>query len=143
MQVNEILNKKGNQVVTIDPEKTIGRAVNTLANQNIGAIVVCDSAEKVIGLLAERDIIRGNAIHGAEVFDLHVKDLMVHEIYTCTPDDDIKDIMSTMTHRRVRHVPVVVGGKLIGIISIGDVVKNRLEETQLEVSVLRDYARSH
>ncbi len=143
MHVKEILNKKGNQVVTIDPEKTIARAVNTLANQNIGAIVVVDSSEKVIGLLAERDIIRGNANHGTEVFALRVKDLMVHEIYTCTPDDDIKDIMSTMTHRRVRHVPVVVGGKLIGIISIGDVVKNRLEETQLEVSVLRDYARSH
>ena len=143
MRVKEILEKKSDQVVTIDPETTIARVVSTMAYQDIGAIVVVDASDNVLGLLTERDIVRGGAKHHSDVYNLRVKDLMLREILTCKPDDYLKDIIRMMMSRRARHVPVLIRNKLVGILTTADVVKNQLKESELEVGMLRDYALSH
>ncbi len=90
-------------------------------------------------MISERDIIRGVAVNGARALEMRVRDLMTSEVITCKPTETISEVMKVMTERRFRHLPVIDGGELQGIISIGDVVKNRLEETEMEARVLRDY----
>jgi CBS domain-containing protein len=139
MHVRNILDTKGNRVTTIRPEATIAATSRLLAEQRIGAALVTDAANKIVGILSERDIVGGLARHGAAVAELTVADLMTRDVLTCSPDDTIADIMGVMTTRRVRHLPVLDDGRLAGVISIGDVVKSRLDETKLEVESLRDY----
>jgi CBS domain-containing protein len=98
-----------------------------------------DAGERIVGIISERDIVRGLAKHGAAVAALSVSDLMTPEVLTCSPNDTIAEIMAVMTAQRFRHLPVVEDGRLAGIVSIGDVVKYRLDETKLEVDSLRDY----
>jgi len=102
-------------------------------------VLVTDAADKMIGIISERDIVRGLASHGGAVAELSVTDLMTRDVRSCTSGDTIADIMGIMTTHRIRHLPVLDDGKLVGIVSIGDVVKYRLDEAKLEVESLRDY----
>jgi CBS domain-containing protein len=113
-------------------------AVHRLRMQNVGALVVCRDGEKVEGVLSERDLVRGLAKHGADLLEMSVVAVMSRNVPTCTPDDSLAFVMDQMTRTRQRHLPVVVDGRLCGIVSIGDVVKHRLEEMELETHVLRD-----
>lgn len=141
MLVSQILQNKGKTVVTTTPEKTLQALVPVFKSKRLGAIVVTDLSGKVVGMLSERDIVLALANHGVDALTMNVAELMATAVMTCGPDDDVKKVMAIMTHRRARHLPVVEHGRLSGMVSIGDVVKHHLEETELEVNVLRDYAR--
>lgn len=144
MKVSDILGTKGNAVTTIRPEAAVSTVVRRLKLEGIGALVVSEDSVQVVGIISERDIVRGLAEDGAELMEKRVLDLMTSPVKTCSLDANIKDIMGVMTRSRIRHLPVVEEGRLVGIISIGDVVKNRLEEVELEADVLRDaYIASH
>jgi CBS domain-containing protein len=138
MSVASILKVKGTHVETAPPDTTLYTVVWTLKAKGIGAIVVSEDGRTMRGLVSERDIIRGLTEHGAKLLTLPVSELMTSPVVTCTPGESIMAVMSRMTRHRARHLPVVEGGKLCGIISIGDVVKHRLDELQLEANVLRE-----
>lgn len=135
-----MLAAKQDRVITSRPQTPISTIVRMLKLEGIGAIVVSEDGEHIQGILSERDIVRALVDHGGRVLEMRAADLMTHGVRTCTPEDNIKDVMAAMTGGRIRHLPVVRGGKICGVISIGDVVKNRLEELEMETSVLRDYA---
>lgn len=146
MQVRDILAAKGQRVVTIRPDATIATAVHRMALERVGALVVSEDGITIAGILSERDIIHGLAEDGGEIMgtDRRIADLMTRNVITCGPEDKVKTVMAEMTRRRFRHVPVVDNGRLAGIVSIGDVVKSRLEEMELETLVLRDaYIAAH
>jgi CBS domain-containing protein len=144
MKVGDILQAKGSGVTTIRPEAAISTVVRRMKLEGIGALVVSEDGTEVVGIISERDIVRGLADEGVELLEKRVIDLMTSPVKTCTLEANIKDVMAVMTRSRIRHLPVVEMGALIGIISIGDVVKNRLEEVELEADVLRDaYIASH
>jgi CBS domain-containing protein len=138
MDVERILGTKGRKVVTTRPDTSVAEAVSRLRAEGIGAMVVLSTSGRLDGIISERDVVRGLARHGRAVLDLKVAHLMTRSVATCSPKDSVKAVMAVMTERRVRHLPVVEAGKLLGIVSIGDVVKNRLDEMELEVNVLRD-----
>lgn len=142
MKVSDILSAKGQRVRTVSPDETAINAANRLRIENVGALVVSRDGRTVEGILSERDIVNGLAEHGAALPHVQVEQLMSHVVVTCLPDDSIADIARTMTRRRVRHLPVMRDGELAGIVSIGDVVKHRLDEMEMETNVLRDYAIS-
>ena len=139
MKVESMLAAKGDKVVTARPDATVATVIRMLKLEGIGALVVSEDGEVILGIISERDVVRALVDHGGEVLKVRVAELMTRSVKTCTPDANIKDVMAEMTRSRVRHLPVVLDGKLSGIISIGDVVKNRLEELETETSVLRDY----
>ncbi len=139
MNVQAMLAAKGSQVATTQPDAAISSVILKLKLEGVGALVVSEDAEHVVGIISERDIVRGLADHGAGLLDMRVADLMTQEVKTSTPGADIKQIMSEMTRSRIRHLPVIEDGRLCGIVSIGDVVKTRLDELETETSVLRDY----
>ena len=146
MKVQEILDHKGGKVVTIRPDATISTAVHRLALERIGALVVSEDGVSIAGILSERDLIRALAEDGAAILgaDRHVRDLMTTGVRTCRPDEAVKVVMAAMTRHRFRHMPVVEGGRLVGLVSIGDVVKTRLDEMELETVVLREaYIAGH
>ena len=146
MKVQEILAHKGNKVVTIRPDATVSTAVHRLALERIGALVVSEDGRSIQGVLSERDIIKALAEDGAAILapDRRVRDLMTKGARTCRPDDAVKAVMAEMTRHRFRHMPVVEGGRLAGLVSIGDVVKSRLDEMELETVVLREaYIAGH
>ena len=143
MSIQSILDHKGGKVVTIAPDTRVGAAALRLRLEHIGAIVITGEDRRIEGILSERDIVEGLTEHGAAVIDLPVSALMSHNVRTCRPDAEIRDVMRLMTLHRIRHVPVVENGALRGIVSIGDVVKSRLEDMELETNVLRDYAVAH
>ncbi len=146
MKVSRILEKKGREVVTVPADLCVATAVRRLVLAGIGALVVSEDGEHVDGLLSERDIVRALAEEGAGVMapERRVGDIMTRQVRVCGVDDEIRRVMDVMTRYRVRHLPVVEGSRLVGIVSIGDIVKNRLEEIELEASVLRDvYLASH
>ena len=139
MLVRNILDAKGNRVVTTQPEATISATSRLLSEHRIGAVLVTDKSGKIVGVMSERDIVNGMARHGAAVTDHTVADLMTRKVHTCQPGDTIAEVMAVMTERRIRHLPVLDDGRLSGMISIGDVVKYRLDEAKLEVDSLREY----
>ena len=139
MNVDSILKTKGNVVVTVAPGEKISVAAAKLKREKIGALVVSEDRIGVSGILSERDIARALADHGAGLGELTVGDLMTRNVITCGPNDTVEELMTTMTERRIRHLPVMTDGALCGIISIGDVVKIRLEEIQREAESLRAY----
>ena len=143
MSIQSILDHKGSKVVTIAPDTRVGAAALRLRLEHIGAIVITGQDNRIEGILSERDIVEGLTEHGGAVIDLPVSALMSHNVRTCRPDAEIRDVMRLMTMHRIRHVPVVENGTLRGIVSIGDVVKSRLEDMELETNVLRDYAVAH
>jgi CBS domain-containing protein len=137
MTIESILRKKGTDVTTIGPEASIKRAADWLRAKNIGALVVT-SENAVLGLISEREIVHAFSRYGVTAGSMPVKEIMQYGVITVSPDESVNRVMNLMTHRRVRHMPVLSGGKLAGIVSIGDVVKYRLEELELETNVLRD-----
>jgi CBS domain-containing protein len=139
MNVEAILRSKGRQVATISPDATIAAAVQELTSRGIGALVVSGDGVEVEGIVSERDIVRGLTDHGADLLRRSVGELMTRRVYSCSPDDSVADLMAQMTERRVRHIPVLRDGALYGIISIGDVVKNRLDEVEFEANSLRSF----
>jgi len=141
MRIQSILDTKGSRVEAIELGVRVEQAARELADLGIGSLVVRNGAV-VVGIVDERDIVLGLAKHGPAVFDLPVSELMRREPVACTPDQTVRDVMALMTARRVRHVLVIGALGPCGIVSIGDVLKHRLEEAELEVSVLRDYARA-
>ena len=139
MKVKGILKSKGSKVVTVRPDARISTLVQLLHLERIGSAVVSEDGASILGIVTERDIVIGLAKHGREFLEMKVGDVMTREVLTCQPTESIRELMEKMSHRRLRHVPVVEQGRLCGIVSIGDVVKNRLEEMDLESKVLRDY----
>lgn len=137
MTVDAILKRKGTRVSTIGKEATVSAAAQRLNVDHIGALVVSEGP-RVVGIISERDIIAGLARHGALALEKRVEELMTWPIVTCTRAQTIKEVMATMTRHRIRHLPVVEEEALQGIISIGDVVKHRLEELEMEAGVLHD-----
>ncbi len=142
MTVLAILKRKGSDVVTIEPTADLRQAVHSLADNRIGALVVTGTQERVIGILSERDIVRAIAEHQERAFALSVAEVMTRAVVTCAKTETVSDIMERMTAGKFRHVPVVEQDRLVGIISIGDVVKSRLEEMASEAEALRDYIRT-
>jgi len=142
MNVEGILLQKGTDVATIGPEASIKRAADWLQAKNIGALVVARD-DRVLGIISERDIVRAFAQYGESVASMPVKDIMTHGLITVAPGDDLNHVMRVMTRYRVRHLPVLRNDKLAGIISIGDVVKRRLDDLELETNVLRDVYIAH
>ncbi len=140
MKVAEILKQKGQDVISVRPTESIETLAHRLRLARIGAMVVLGEGGALDGIISERDIIHGIAEHGAHCLELTVADLMTQRVITCTPEDSVTRIARIMTESRIRHLPVVEGGSLVGVVSVGDVVKNRLEEMSLEASVLRDLA---
>ena len=138
MNVEGILRSKGASVVTIKPDAMVGDLVRGLREERIGAMVVSEDGRSVLGIISERDVVRGLAERGARVLESSIAELMTRDVVFCTPLDTVKQVMSQMTRRRIRHLPVVADGALYGIVSIGDVVKNRLEEMETETNVLRE-----
>jgi len=139
MTVRSILSRKGRSIVTIDPAASLAEAARLLSEYGIGAVIVTDKGGRVAGMLSERDIVRGLSAHGPDVLGLRVDQVMTRKIVTCVENDTLGELMERMTNGRFRHLPVVEGGRLTGIVSIGDVVKSRLEEIEAESNALREY----
>jgi CBS domain-containing protein len=137
MTIESILRRKGTDVTTIAPEASIKRAADWLTAKNIGALVVTGE-NAVLGLISEREIVHAFSRYGETAGSMAVKEVMQCGVTTVSPDESVSRVMNLMTHHRVRHMPVLRGGKLAGIGSIGDVVKHRLEDLELETNVLRD-----
>ena len=139
MTVRAILDLKGRDVTTIAPDRTLGDAASLLSQHKIGALVVTGADHRVTGILSERDIVRAVSSGGTAALEEKITARMTREVVTCGPNDTMAELMGRMTAGRFRHVPVVENGRLVGIISIGDVVKHRLAEMERESSALRDY----
>jgi CBS domain-containing protein len=139
MSVNRILSTKGRNVVTIEPQRTLGDAARILADRKIGALLVVDGTRPVAGIISERDIVWAVSAHGARALDQPVSQFMTGKVVTCTSRTAVNDLMETMTNGKFRHIPVVENSSLVGIISIGDVVKYRLAEIEAEAQAIKDY----
>jgi CBS domain-containing protein len=143
MNVANILAQKGTDVATIAPRASIKRAADWLRAKNVGALVVTRD-DAVLGIISERDIVHAFSQYGEPVASMPVKDIMTHGLITVALEDDLNRVMRLMTQHRVRHLPVLRNSKLAGIVSIGDVVKRRLDDLELETKVLRDvYTANH
>ncbi len=139
MNVETILAGKGRDVLTIAPDAVIADAVRLLGAKGIGAVVVSADGKMVAGILSERDIVHGLAEHGGALLVRRVDELMTRDVETCSGRDTDQEVLALMTERRFRHVPVVEDGELVGIVSIGDVVKSRLDGIASEAEAMRDY----
>ena len=139
MFVAEILKRKGSTITSVTAEQPIAEALALMAQHRIGAVLVLDAGGGIAGILSERDLVRGMNKMGKALFDRTVGELMTSPVITCSPKDPVGAIEGMMTAQRFRHVPVIDDGKLVGIISIGDVVKTRIEEAEAEVDALRRY----
>lgn len=139
MNVAEILKGKGNRIVSVRPSDSVESVVATLARERIGALLVREEGGRVAGVLSERDIVSGIARSGAALLKQSAAELMTKNVVYCSPRDSIQSVMERMTERRFRHMPVLDGDQLAGIISIGDVVKARISEAELEARSLKEY----
>ena len=138
MRITEVLRRKGETVVTIPPEQTVRELITLLSEHRIGALVVSRDGSQIDGIVSERDVVR--RLHeDANVLDVTVSAIMTAKVHTCGPEDSVEDLMAAMTELRIRHVPVLVDGGLVGIVSIGDMVKHRLAELQAERDQLTAY----
>ena len=142
MTVKAILAAKGGDIITIEPNTNVAAAAKLLAERRIGALVVTGADRRVVGIVSERDIVQELAVHGAASLDLPLTDVMTRKVMTCSPSDTISSVMERMTQGKFRHLPVLEQGRLIGIVSIGDVVKYRLQQMEREQSALRDYIQT-
>jgi CBS domain-containing protein len=143
MFISDVLRSKGRNVVRIHPTDSVELAVRKLVENHIGALVVEDQWMKPVGIFSERDFIRATAREGAAVLGYEVRQLMTSPIISCRSSDRLDAALATMTLARIRHLPVIDGNELKGIVSIGDLVKHRLDEKELEASVLLDISRMH
>jgi CBS domain-containing protein len=138
MRISDVLRGKGSSVATVDPGISVSGLVAELARHNVGAMVVVENGA-VAGIVSERDVVRQLHERGADLLNARVADIMTTTVVTCLPTDSVDSLAETMTERRIRHMPVVVDGELIGIVSIGDVVKSRIGELQTEREQLESY----
>jgi CBS domain-containing protein len=139
MIVNRILSLKGSEVATIEPSRSLSEVARVLAERRIGALLIVDGDRPVTGIISERDIVRAVATHGAKALEEPVSRFMTEKVVTCTGETSINDVMELMTQQKFRHIPVVESGRLSGIVSIGDVVKLRLEEVEAETQAIKEY----
>jgi CBS domain-containing protein len=137
--VKDLLLDRRGDVVTTEPSVDLAAAAKVLAERRIGAIVVLGADHRIVGILSERDIVQALAQHGPTALHKTVSQFMTRDVKTCSENDTIESLMGRMTAGKFRHMPVVDQGKLVGIVSIGDVVKNRVEEIEREAAALRDY----
>lgn len=137
MSIQRILDRNGGEIITIRATQTIKTAADRMRARGIAALVITDG-DVIVGLVSERNIVRAISVHAEQAFSMTVRDVAPHAMITVTPSDSLKHAMSMMTNHRVRHLPVFADHKLAGIVSIGDVVKHRLEELEIESNVLRD-----
>jgi CBS domain-containing protein len=142
MLVENILAHKGPGVVTIQPGSAVAEVVASLSKHGIGALLVSSDGRTIAGIVTERDIVRALAAFGPELFDKAVREIMTTNVHTCVPGDEVRSVAKTMTDKRFRHMPVTVDGALTGIVSIGDVVKSRLDELETEHDQLLSYISS-
>jgi CBS domain-containing protein len=142
MNVKAILAAKGGEIVCIEPTADLAAATQLLSANRIGAVLIKGAGGHIAGILSERDIVRALSQHGPAALSLPIGQVMTREVTTCTEEDNIATIMERMTDGKFRHMPVVSKGKLVGLISIGDVVKQRVEEIERESDALRDYIRT-
>ena len=138
MTISSILKSKGGDVVSASPDDSLAAVVDTLHVNRIGAVLVM-SGSRVIGVLSERDVVRALAKHGAGALDMKASDAMTDDVVTAHPADTVEHVMETMTTGRFRHLPIVDDGHLVGIISIGDVVKRRIDDAEHEAQALKEY----
>ena len=139
MKISDVLRRKGNDVATVNAQMTIAQVLDELAQHDIGALVVADTAGSIVGIVSERDIVRHLRQRGAELLDTTAEEIMTRAVNTCSEDDTVDQVMRTMTDQRVRHLPVLNETGLIGIVSIGDVVKSRIDELQSATDQLEHY----
>ena len=139
MFVSDILAQKGGLVFTVTPGTSVAQLSQQLSTRRIGSVLVLDGEGSVAGIVSERDLVRAMASHGAKAMELEARQVMTRDVVTCDPDDSIDQVMGTMTRGRFRHLPVVRHGELLGLVSIGDVVKARLEEAAHETEALKAY----
>lgn len=138
-KVEAVLKTKGREVLTVGPDQSVTEAVDLIHTKRIGAVVVTGDDGDVLGIFSERDLIRGVAETGPSVVDQPVRTLMTELVHVCTPNNTMTEVMGMMTRRRIRHLPVLDEGALVGIISIGDAVKARIAETEMEAETLKEY----
>jgi CBS domain-containing protein len=141
-RVLDVLKEKGRRVVTVTPAQTVASVAEVLTDNRIGAAPVIDEQGRLAGIISERDIVRGLSRHGGAALTLTATELMTTDVRTCSPGDAVVELMEIMTNQRIRHLPVVENRELQGIVSIGDVVKQRLAEAQMELEELRRYIAS-
>jgi CBS domain-containing protein len=139
MRISDVIRRKGGKVVTVRSDATVQQLLEILEEHRIGAAVVSNDGSTVTGIVSERDVVRHLHNAGAGLLEQTVTTIMTNEVHTCTPDDRIDDLARTMTNLRIRHVPVVVDDKLVAIVSIGDIVKWRIDELQTERDHLVGY----
>lgn len=139
VQIAAILDRKGSEVRTVPRQASVTDAVNALAEHGIGALVVSDDGRTVDGIISERDIVRRLASDGADCLDRRVEEVMTEDVTTCPPHVTADELMGTMTEGRIRHVPVVENDEMVGIVSIGDVVKSRIDVLEIEREALKKY----
>lgn len=142
MKVSQVLKSKGAGVITVGPDEAIGSVLRRYGVHHIGALVVVDDADHLLGVLGERDLVNGLISKGKRLLDLSVQEVMSKGGPTCGPDDSVRQAMELMTDHRTRHIPVLDGDRLAGLISIGDAVKALLEDAEVEARILRDMARA-
>jgi CBS domain-containing protein len=139
MRISDVLRRKGNIVVTVKPEQSVTEMIDLLAEHGVGALVVSSDGTTVEGIVSERDVVRRLQRNGPEMLGAPVSEIMTTQVHSCPPDMDLDELMRIMTEGRFRHVPVLDHGKLAGIVSIGDVVKNRIDSLQAERDQLEAY----
>jgi CBS domain-containing protein len=139
MTVSTILNRKGSGVYTLKQMDSVADAARLLAEKRIGAALVLDTQGALLGVVSERDIVRGLAGIGSDVLHHPVQDIMTAPVITCTPSQSVAEAMALMTDRRIRHLPVVEHARLVGMVSIGDLVKARIDQTEAEAAALKEY----
>ena len=142
MKLAELLRQKDQEIIRTKPDRNIAEAARILIEKRIGALLVEDGDGSIVGILSERDIVRGLGKHGADLHDVAVSELMTKNVIRCSPDDSVNEAMAMMTDRRFRHLPVFDGDDLVGVISIGDLVKCRITEAQAEAEAMRAYIAS-
>ena len=142
MKVKAILAAKGGGIICIEPSADLAAAAKLLSTHRIGVVVIRGAGDRLAGILSERDIVRAVAEHGAAALSLPVGQVMTREVATCVEDDTCASIMEQMTQRKFRHLPVMNKGEMVGLISIGDVVKQRVVEIEQESEAMRDYIRT-
>ncbi|AYF79346.1 CBS domain-containing protein [Nocardia yunnanensis] len=139
MRISEILRRKGSGVVTIAPDATVRELLAVLSAHNVGAVIVSADGVALSGIASERDVVRRLHTRGAALLDEPVSSIMTAAVHTCRPDDDVETLNATMTEHRIRHLPVVRDGRMVGIVSIGDVVKSQISELETEREALVRY----
>lgn len=139
MFVSDILSQKGGLVFAVTPASTLAEVAQHLSTRRIGSVLVLEDQETVVGIVSERNVVRALAQHGSAALDLEARKVMTRDVVTCDPDDSIDQVMAVMTRGRFRHLPVVRRGELLGLVSIGDVVKARLMEAHEETEALKAY----